>query len=375
MDSDRRNVKRGGLTVRVKYVHNKRVAYGFSDSVSTGGMFIATERPVAVGEEIEVYFTVPKSNVDVNVKANVRWVRVFNPADENKQPGMGIKFEGKLTKESKPKETAPTRINNESPSVSKNVVSQNKSALVDSKLEELRKKDAMASQKLNEIKKAQELTEQKLGEIKTAKATITDKKEEIRQAKQEILEKQKMIEEAETLLNDKQSEIQDAENILLERMRTIFEKEKNTEAFSAVEEKLTGASNKPNMSARSKHKVRYDIKVELDKSTTSNFFVPTGQDLASGGLFVASNDFLPIGEFVQLEFDLPNVKDTLKIVGKVCLINQNGDEGPSGMGVQFVDLKEGELTFIKHFSDTVREPYILYKQVKNGIASHKMYYV
>jgi uncharacterized protein (TIGR02266 family) len=65
---------------------------GFSEDISSGGLFISTYNIRPIGTKIEVSFTMPNGHI-VNARGEVRWV--FNPIelDEDARPGMGVMFE------------------------------------------------------------------------------------------------------------------------------------------------------------------------------------------------------------------------------------------------------------------------------------------
>ena len=66
---------------------------GFSQDISTGGIFIATFDILAMGARLNVNFTVPGGPV-LSVDGVVRWVREYNETTPDVEPGMGVQFEG-----------------------------------------------------------------------------------------------------------------------------------------------------------------------------------------------------------------------------------------------------------------------------------------
>ena len=66
------------------------------------------------------------------------------------------------------------------------------------------------------------------------------------------------------------------------------------------------------------------------------------QDLSVGGAFVRSDLLFEVGEELGLTFGLPDGKQ-VKARGRVVRVaRETGDEGVAGMGIEFVDLSEGD---------------------------------
>ena len=62
---------------------------GFSENISEGGIFISTESPPAVGDEVEIEIPLPDGSQTVTVKGIVRWHRSM----ANGAPaGCGVQF-------------------------------------------------------------------------------------------------------------------------------------------------------------------------------------------------------------------------------------------------------------------------------------------
>lgn len=56
---------------------------GVAKDISLGGMFIVTDTPCAIDEEIVVYFTLPRSSRAMALPARVRWTN---------RDGMGVQL-------------------------------------------------------------------------------------------------------------------------------------------------------------------------------------------------------------------------------------------------------------------------------------------
>lgn len=65
---------------------------GFTGTLSDGGLFVATYRPLPPGEEVEVVFTLPELDCPCAAVMQVQWVRDYNPDRPEVVPGMGLRF-------------------------------------------------------------------------------------------------------------------------------------------------------------------------------------------------------------------------------------------------------------------------------------------
>jgi uncharacterized protein (TIGR02266 family) len=71
----------------------KRVLYGFSVDMSSGGLFLKTETPFSVNEQVMLSFTLPDVNKVVNCSAKVAWVNLEDGPSKPELPtGIGLQF-------------------------------------------------------------------------------------------------------------------------------------------------------------------------------------------------------------------------------------------------------------------------------------------
>jgi uncharacterized protein (TIGR02266 family) len=75
------------IKVGVESAH--RMFVGLVDNISTGGLFIATEQELKVGDKIEVKFTIPGSEHNFDKKAEVMWVRPYADVDTDRNAAVG----------------------------------------------------------------------------------------------------------------------------------------------------------------------------------------------------------------------------------------------------------------------------------------------
>jgi uncharacterized protein (TIGR02266 family) len=90
--SERRKHPRKEVWIEIHYQQLDDFFYDFAINLSRGGMFIKTGRPLAVGTEIKLRFTIPEHKQVIETKGNI--VRVIGSDDgRDHAPGMGIEFQ------------------------------------------------------------------------------------------------------------------------------------------------------------------------------------------------------------------------------------------------------------------------------------------
>ncbi len=98
---DKRKKPRHPVILKVDYRDVNKFFTDFAENLSSGGMFIATRRPLPPGTTIMVEFMLPDTSVKVKTRAEVVWTRKSTMSLSHKR-GMGIKFTD-LTEEDKKK--------------------------------------------------------------------------------------------------------------------------------------------------------------------------------------------------------------------------------------------------------------------------------
>ena len=86
--------KRLKSQVRVYYGPSKdRLLTGFSVDVSAGGLFLHTECPLAVDENLMLLFHLQHQEKSISCNARVAWVNdEENPRKPDLPPGVGVQF-------------------------------------------------------------------------------------------------------------------------------------------------------------------------------------------------------------------------------------------------------------------------------------------
>lgn len=102
---------------------------------------------------------------------------------------------------------------------------------------------------------------------------------------------------------------------------------------------------------------RIPMRADISLQSESNFFVGFSVNLSDGGIFLATEQDLPIGTEVELEFSLPGA-EKLKLQGVVRWRREVDPHAPyitPGIGVQFVKVTEEVQEAIRRFV-AEREP-------------------
>ncbi len=85
---------------------------------------------------------------------------------------------------------------------------------------------------------------------------------------------------------------------------------------------------------------RLPLSVRVAYRSTGTFLVAYSVNLSKGGIFLETEEPLPIGSAIALELEVPTI-GLLKLAGKVAWLREPNPEGlPQGMGVQFASLDD-----------------------------------
>ncbi len=85
-DPSRRQELRAAIELKVEYTRLNTFFHDYTKNISKGGTFIKTERPLPLGTPFVFNLIVPKLNLSLELRGEVRWV------GQPQEPGMGIRF-------------------------------------------------------------------------------------------------------------------------------------------------------------------------------------------------------------------------------------------------------------------------------------------
>lgn len=94
IDRDRRIQARVPLEIEVDIQSDSNFFVGYLENISYGGIFVATHCPAKLGDVVPVRFKLPYNDaeLEIDVDAEVAWLREFNPGLPDVLPGMGLRF-------------------------------------------------------------------------------------------------------------------------------------------------------------------------------------------------------------------------------------------------------------------------------------------
>jgi len=88
----RRSMQRIAIEADIGFQSDTNFFTGFTEDISTGGIFIATFDYQPIGSKMMINFTLPDGHL-ITSEGTVRWVREYNDSTPNVEPGMGVQFE------------------------------------------------------------------------------------------------------------------------------------------------------------------------------------------------------------------------------------------------------------------------------------------
>jgi uncharacterized protein (TIGR02266 family) len=90
LGGENRASPRVALDVELQLASDAHFFAGLSGDISEGGIFVSTYRPLAIGSEVDLTFSLPGSTRQLRARGRVRWHRDASP---NSPPGAGIAFD------------------------------------------------------------------------------------------------------------------------------------------------------------------------------------------------------------------------------------------------------------------------------------------
>ena len=94
------------------------------------------------------------------------------------------------------------------------------------------------------------------------------------------------------------------------------------------------------------------VPVRLSSAKHSAGFRVWSRDISYRGMFLVSNNIYEIGEVFELDFTLPEPKQTIHVKGKVIWVSRGISQPnilPRGMGIEFTDITEQDKELINKY--------------------------
>jgi uncharacterized protein (TIGR02266 family) len=100
------------------------------------------------------------------------------------------------------------------------------------------------------------------------------------------------------------------------------------------------------------------VHVEIDIYSEHNFWSGITMDVSEGGVFIATQRSMKVGEMVLVDMALPGEAEPLVALAEVCWSRVFSDDphAPPGLGLRFVHICDESLATIKRFVRRYREP-------------------
>ena len=95
---------------------------------------------------------------------------------------------------------------------------------------------------------------------------------------------------------------------------------------------------------------RFSVDLDATVGSDRNFYAGFAENLAAGGVFIATHKLKPVGSKIDVTINLPNAV-TVRALGEVRWIrvfNEQSDT-PPGMGVKFLEIDETTASAISGF--------------------------
>jgi type IV pilus assembly protein PilZ len=91
--AERRSADRFAVTWSVDCETEDTFLYASITNISEMGIFVRTEKPLAVGTRLVLRFAPPNADEPFVLTGIVQWINPVRPLGDNVNPGMGIRFE------------------------------------------------------------------------------------------------------------------------------------------------------------------------------------------------------------------------------------------------------------------------------------------
>lgn len=97
-------------------------------------------------------------------------------------------------------------------------------------------------------------------------------------------------------------------------------------------------------SRRAAARVPIELKVEYEKK--NSFFSDYTKNISQGGIFIVTNEPMPIGTHFVFNLHVTDLKEPLNIKGTVRFVAKPGGQREPGMGIEFDYADDKEKTYV-----------------------------
>jgi CRP/FNR family cyclic AMP-dependent transcriptional regulator len=102
---------------------------------------------------------------------------------------------------------------------------------------------------------------------------------------------------------------------------------------------------------------RVSAKIRISFKKANDFIKAYIANLGSGGLFINTEKFLPVGSFLNLEFNLPDSSKVILTQGKVAWTrpkDSSTQKIPPGMGIEFIKMSPEDKQALDNYLERFR---------------------
>ena len=85
---------------------------------------------------------------------------------------------------------------------------------------------------------------------------------------------------------------------------------------------------------------RYDVRLDVNYRHGDNYLFSRTSDASDLGIFLVSEDPLPVGSSLELEFNAPHSREPIRVLGTVTWVEHGVSGKEPGMGIKFIDLTQ-----------------------------------
>ena len=96
---------------------------------------------------------------------------------------------------------------------------------------------------------------------------------------------------------------------------------------------------------RQNQRLRMEAKITLRSQT--NFFMGFSENISEGGIFISTDSPPSVGDLLEVDIPMIDGSQTVTIKGLFAGIRIMDNGEPSGCGVQFTDVPEGQRNILK----------------------------
>ena len=103
---------------------------------------------------------------------------------------------------------------------------------------------------------------------------------------------------------------------------------------------------------------RAEVEVEVSYRSVQEFLSAYSWNISGGGIFIRTQQPLPLNRGAHLRFTLPGIDRTFMVHGLVVWTNPHPSRSsfPSGMGIKFMDLDPAAKKILADFVESKRTP-------------------